>query len=394
MVNDLLIVLSAFGVVLVVAMSVSQRRLCTFRPGAEYSRTPPVSVLKPLKGADPGLADNLRTFFHLTYPEYELIFGAADGADPGLEVARQVASEYPEINCRFVASDREVGFNPKVNNLANMAAWASHELLLISDSNVAVASDHLQIMVSELQRPGVGMVTAPIRGTGASGLGGMLERWQLNTFVMGGVAAVSQLFRKVCAVGKSMILRRRDLERIGGFRELGKYLAEDQVSGEAMRRLGLRVTVAPLPVDNVLGNVTVRGFVARHLRWARIRRHASVGGYGAELLTNPLLPAAALVALDPGLVSIGLLTSIIFLLSMVGYASEWMLGVRSNPLWCPILVMVRGLVAALLWPVPLLSSSVVWRGRRFTIGRNTLLSLDPSDPWSPTEELQSKEVPA
>jgi ceramide glucosyltransferase len=394
MVSDLLIVLTVFGAVLVVAMYASQCRVLRFRPGAEYSRTPPVSVLKPLKGADSDLADNLRTFFLLTYPSYELVFGTADPHDPSLEVARRVAAEHPHVTSRFVVSEREVGLNPKVNNLANMAERARYELLLISDSNVAVPSDYLQVMVGELHRPGVGLVTSPIRGIGESGLGGVLERCQLNTFVMGGVAAVSLLFRRACSVGKSMLVRRSDLERIGGFRELGRYLAEDQVTGEAIERLGLRAVVAPQPVDNVLGNVTLRGFFARHLRWARIRRHTSSAGYALELLTNPVLPALALVAVDPGSQSFALLAGTVLLLSIAGYAAEWMLGVSASPLWYPPLVFVRGVVAAVLWPVALLSSGVKWRGHRFRIGRHTLLRPDPREPWPTPDELQSEEAPA
>jgi hypothetical protein len=152
--------------------------------------------------------------------------------------------------------------------------------------------------------------------------------------------------------------------------------------------------VAPQPVDNVLGKISFRAFIARHLRWARIRRHTSYGGYALELLTNPVLPALALVAVDPGPLSLGVLGGTVLLLSLVGYAAEWTLGVTSKPLLYPFLVLGRGVTVAVLWPVALLGSAVVWRGQRLRIGRHTLLRPDPGEPWPNPEELQSEEAPA
>ena len=55
---------------------------------ADY--TPPVTIFKPLKGMDEGLEENLRSFFRLDYPVYQLIFGVADADDPAIEVVRKL----------------------------------------------------------------------------------------------------------------------------------------------------------------------------------------------------------------------------------------------------------------------------------------------------------------
>jgi hypothetical protein len=127
-------------------------------------------------------------------------------------------------------------------------------------------------MTAHLLRPGVGLVTSPIRARPNGSFGAALESLQLNGFVMGRVAALSLYVGKPCVVGKSMMLRRAHLERLGGFAFLGRFLAEDQVCGEEIARLGLRIAVSAAPVDNVLAPLSLRDFASRHLRWARIRR--------------------------------------------------------------------------------------------------------------------------
>jgi ceramide glucosyltransferase len=369
----MLVSLTVFGMVVVLAMLGAQwRQLRAARrlPGVDL---PPVSVLKPMKGIDADLESNLESFFVLDYPAYELVFGVDRRDDPALEVARRVAARHPEVSVRFAIGGSEIGFNPKVNNLANILRHARYEVLLISDSNVAVDRSYLRTMAARLAEHNVGLVTSYIRGVGGSGLGGALEGLQLNTFVMGGVAMVGGLGGRVCSVGKSMLLRRSDLERIGGFAELGRYLAEDQICGELIEDLGRRVVVAAPPVDNVLGRLSVRRFAGRHLRWARIRRRISPPGYAAELLTNPLPAAAALVAVNPGPATAAVAVATLGGLCAAAIASEHLLGVRRPLRHYPVLVVLRSLLVAVLWPVPFLNSTVTWRGRCFTVGVRTLL---------------------
>jgi ceramide glucosyltransferase len=284
-----------------------------------------------------------------------------------------------------------VGFNPKVNNLANIATRANHELMVISDSNVRVPTDHLTTLVDELQC-GVGLVTSPVRAIGGRGFGGEIERSQLNTFVMGGVAAVNHVGLP-CAMGKTMLFRKNHLERIGGFTVLGQFLAEDQVMAEDINRLGLKTKVSPQPVDQPLGRLTLGQFASRHLRWARLRRRLAPVGYTAEALTNPLLPAVALLAVDPGAVSASVVGLTVGLSTAVGIATDRLLGVRSPLLTRPAIELGRGLLLAMLWPVPFFSSSVEWRGRRFRIGQRT--RLRPDEPaWAPVDDPQPEEAAA
>lgn len=366
----------------------AQRR--QLRPGSSGAASvyEPVSILKPLKGVDADLETNLESFFRLDYPAYEVLFGLDDPQDPALAVARAVAARHPGIPSRLVVSERRAGHNPKVNNLANIMPAARHELILISDSNVRVHPGYLRELVARIEEPGVGLVSSPFRGTHEHGIGGVLEALQLNSFVIGGVCAVSQLWSGVCVVGKSMLLRRSTLGAMGGFSFLSRFLAEDQVCGEEVAALGMRTAVAHHCVDNVLGEVSLSRFLGRHLRWARIRRRMNISAYLCELLLNPLVVAMAGCALAPSRHSLAvvLLTGIARV--MQGREAEAIAGVQ-RPVWTHLwLVPLRDLLVGAVWVVPFFATTVSWRGNRLRIGPRTLLIPESTSPAPALEPSQ------
>jgi len=381
-------VATSLGVLAV--MAVAQRRHLRTRPPVA-AELPPVSILKPLKGADAGLADNLASFMRLDYPSYEVLFGVRDADDPAVAVARAVAAAHPGVPAHVVVDRREGGLNPKVNNLANLLPIARHDVLLISDSNVRVGPGYLRELAAHLAQPGVGLVSSPIRAGCGSSLGAALEGLQLNTFVMGGVAALHRLFDEPCVVGKSMMLRRATLERIGGFEFLGRFLAEDQVCGQEVARLGERLALAHAPVENVLGPLSVRDFLARHLRWARIRRHVAPAGYAAEALLNPLLLAllgAAWLADLSGLVLV--FGTIAAKACLDAWVERTTGAARRGWHYLPLGV-VKDLLLAAAWPVPFLGSTVSWRGNRLRITRRS--RLVPADGGGAVETGPAAEQP-
>jgi ceramide glucosyltransferase len=230
----------------------------------------PVSILKPLKGSDEGLFENLESSFLLDYPEYELIFSVADERDTATSVVRKLMARYPRTRAKLIVGDVEVGTNPKVNNLIRSYAGAAHDWLLISDSNVRLAPDYLRKMMAHIEN-GVGMVTSVVSGNGAEGVGGCLESVYLNTVYARGMILTAALGRP-CVMGKSMLFQRSTADRFGGLKTLACYLAEDYMAGEAIRKLGLKVVVASEPVRQIVGSHSIGAFWSRHLRWGRIRK--------------------------------------------------------------------------------------------------------------------------
>ncbi|MCU0293056.1 MAG: ceramide glucosyltransferase [Thermoanaerobaculaceae bacterium] len=366
--------LAALGLGVLALMAGAQRRQLAAAPPPSPPSWPGVSILKPLKGIDANLEENLGGFFRLDYPHYEILFGVDDPGDPALWVARRVAAAHPHVPCRVIVDGRRVGSNPKVNNLANLARHMQHDVLWISDSNTRVEPGTLGNLVAHLHAPGVGLVSSPFRGVAASALGGACESLQLNTFVMGGVSAMHRLLGGVCVVGKSMLLARTTLDAMGGFAFLASFLAEDQVSGEEVARLGLRTAVATRMIDNVLGEQTVASFLRRHLRWAKIRRRMSPAGYLGELLLNPVfLTAVGVAASQTVEATILFATTWLIKTALDAFVERTIVGVRRPLALQPFLTLIKDLLIGVAWPLPWFDQTVCWRGNRLRIGPRTLL---------------------
>lgn len=333
---------------------------------------PPVSVLKPLCGADPGLEENLASVFRQDHPDFEVLLGAADADDPALAVARRVAAAHPHVRSRVVADARRTGANPKVNNLANLARLASHDVLVVSDSNVSVPRGYLTGLCAELAA-GAGLVTSPIAAPEGSTAGAALESLQLNTFVMGGAAAITRWTGGVCCIGKSMAFHRGDLDRAGGFEMLSRHLAEDQVLGEEFARMGLEVALAAEPVVNRAGGISVRQFASRHVRWARIRRWMNPVGAALEPLGNPVAASiAACAALPPAAAAAGASALLLFRAACDAWMESRIGVVRPFHRRLCLLV-AKETILLLATPAAWLSRDVGWRGRTYRIGPRTRL---------------------
>ncbi len=373
--DAVLAVVVGAGLACLVVMAASRRSILRASPPPPPSGLPPVSILKPLKGVDADLAENLRTLFRIDYPRFEVILGAEDDDDPALPVARAVAREHPGVRAIVVSDDRAVGHNPKVNNLANLLRRARHDLVLVSDSNIAVRPGYLKDLVAHRERSGAGLVWSLFRATAGRGLGAAFEALQLNVFVMGGVSAISSVLRMPCCVGKSMLLGRGDLAAVGGFEFLSNFLAEDQVCAEELVARGRPVAVSGHLIDNVLGRRTLREFAARHVRWARLRRHVNLPGYLGEILLNPVFLgiAGALALRTPA--SAAIAAGALAVSSALAAAGERAVGVR-RPLWTyPLLEAGLSLARGVLFVVPLLGRTLKWRSNVIRIAARTRIEM-------------------
>ncbi|HEY2031669.1 MAG TPA: ceramide glucosyltransferase, partial [Myxococcales bacterium] len=246
---------------------------------------PPVTILKPVKGEEPGLYENLASFAAQDFPDYEMLIGAEDATDPALTVARQVQRDFPHARIRVVTGARRLGLNPKVNVLASLARHAAHDVVVISDSNVRAGKSYLRETAAELSRPSVGLVTNVLTGRGR-GAGATFENLHLHSFVAGGTSLARVAAGRACVIGKSMMFRLSDLSKLGGFWAVRNVLAEDYVIGRSFERAGYEVALSPCLVEVTNDGWTLDRFVNRHLRWAQMRRRVAPLAYFAEVLLN------------------------------------------------------------------------------------------------------------
>lgn len=332
---------------------------------------PGVSILKPLCGADPDLAENLRSFFRQDYPDFELVFAIEDANDPAIPVVKALLKEFPEVPALLVVDPRAIGANPKVNNLANASRFARHDLVLISDSNVRVEPSYTAEMVACMSGPEIGLVTSPIVAKGAGNFATQLEAFQLHTFVIGGMCAANMVVETPLVMGKSMLLRRSDLEYIGGWSYLASYIAEDQVCGEAMHEVGKRVVMNITPITNVLGHLSLRKMFSRQLRWSTLRRKLHPLLFVAEPLQYVTTIALLWAILAPGLWSLIALAIVLPLKAMLDQRLESSLD-QHRGFWQTLRSSVaRDLVMTLVWICAWGYRTIHWRGRGWRIGKRT-----------------------
>ena len=177
----------------------------TRRPRKLPDFTPPVTICKPLKGVDEGLEENLRSFFRLDYPTFQLLFCVAEADDPAIAVVNRLLAEFPDHDARLIVGCPIFGLNPKVESLAAMDRYRKHDTILISDSNVRVRPSYLRETACYLADPSVGLVSNLFAGVGEEQTGAVLENLQLNGLIASGVALAAVL-RATCVVGKSMLM--------------------------------------------------------------------------------------------------------------------------------------------------------------------------------------------
>lgn len=344
--------------------------------------TPPISVLKPLKGTDPHLFDNLASIARQDYPEFEILFGCEDAMDPALAVARKVQRAHPEVPMTLVAGGSSVGYNPKVNNLAQLAKVARHDWILVSDADVRADAVYLRSVAAETADPRVGLVSNVIAGVQDESLGATLDCLHLNGFIASSVCGAEVLAGHPCVVGKSMLFRKSDFVELGGFGLVKDVLAEDYVLGQAYHQAGFKVALSGHPIRAICGTRSVEAFFKRHLRWSQMRRHISLTYFGEPLLLPMVwLVPALLLSLSHGralshtdaFVSLAALAAI----ATKVFADAWLaLRLRgSTPAVSDLaLLPLKDALILLAWFVAWFKNTAEWRGNDFHIGSGSSLT--------------------
>ncbi len=328
--------------------------------------TPAVSILKPVKGLDAQAYQNFASFCRQDYPGFELLFGVADPTDPVIPIVRRLQREFPQCDIRLVIAPA-LGTNPKVSILHGLAAQARHETFVISDSDIRVTPDYLRRVVAPLADARVGLVTCLYRGEAPLTFTARLEALHMGVTFLPSAIVAHELLSVPFAMGATMVLRREDLNRIGGFAAVADYLADDYQVSARITRLGLRVHLSDYVVASVLGATTFRDQWDREVRWARCIRVSRPWEYPGLLLTFST-PLATVFALATGFspsgqraLAISLLLRWLVAWRVTAYTDDR--EARRWLVWLP----VRDLLSALIWCMGAMGRHVVWRGERFAL---------------------------
>ena len=325
------------------------------------SPTPPVTILKPLHGAEPGLLAHLLSFCDQDYAgEIQIVFGCQERSDPAIDVARRVIALRPALAIDLVVDNRLHGSNRKVSNLIHCLARARHDVLVLADSDIEVDAAYLDHVVGALVPPGVGAVTCLYEGRGGRG-GAALSALAINAHFLPNVLVGMALGAATPCFGSTIALRRETLDRIGGLDAVADKLADDYAIGAAVRRLGLRVAVPGFTVRHACAEPTVGAFLAHQLRFARTIRGIDASGHAGSLITNPL-PLALIAALGSLAVAPWLIIAAVACRLVLVHAVATRFATAPQRLW---LLPICDLALFIVLVASFCGTSVEWRGHRF-----------------------------
>ena len=241
--------------------------------------TPPVSILKPVRGRDPQFFEAIRSHAVQQYPQFELIFGAAPN-DPAREDIERLKKDFPALAIQVLDSTSDAP-NGKVGSLEILAAAARYDVLLVNDSDIVVEPDYLKRVIGLLADPGVGIVTCLYRGRGAS-IPSKAEALGIATEFAPSVLVARLVASGGFALGSTMAFRVADLKAIGGFAAIREYLADDYQLGA---RIG-RVAMSDVVVETNLGAGTWLDVWKHQVRWSRTIRVSRTAGYFGYVVTQ------------------------------------------------------------------------------------------------------------
>jgi ceramide glucosyltransferase len=347
--------------------------------GSPTKALPPISILKPVKGTDPEIYESFRSHCLQDYPQYEIVFGVSDPNDPAIESVKKLQQEFPDRRIQLLVCPKILGANVKVSNLAQMLAEAHYDHLIVNDSDIRVEPDYFSRVTAPLADPRVGMVTCLYRGVAGATLGSRLETLGISTDFCPSVLAAWQLEGGIrFGLGSTLVFRRAELEKIGGFTSFVDYLADDYELGRRIAGLGLTVKLSDVVVETYVPSYHLREFFAHQLRWARGVRDARAEGYLGLIFTFGVAWSLLALAASCGeLWACAAFAITLFLrLAIALFVGRGVLRDRQilKYAW---LIPLRDLVAAAIWLVSLGGETVTWRGDRFRLNNGKLTRIAP-----------------
>ena len=340
-------------------------------PVPALAACPEVAILKPLHGAEPKLAANLASFLDQDYPgRIAMLCGIADPADPAAEAVGRLAVRSSWASVPLVVDATRHGTNAKVSNLINLAGRTNAPVVIVSDSDIAVAPDYLARIISALGHEHVGAVTCLYRGRGDAGGWSELAAAGISYQFMPAVVVGLATGRAQPCMGSTIALRAEVLERIGGFARVVDQLADDHALGAAVRETGLAVVVPPMLVVHGCDEASLAGLVRHEIRWNATIRSLDPLGYVGSIVTHPLPLALIGIALAGGagwqvVVLAGLARATLKL------RVDMIAGASSAPLW---MLPFRDILSLATFLAGLFARSIDWRGARLRMARGGRLS--------------------
>jgi len=343
------------------------------------SYTPPVSILKPVRGVDFASYENYSSFCRLNYPDYEILFAVNDAADPAVPLIHRLIAEFPGRTIRLLVGAEDLGANRKVNKLARLSHEAQHEILALTDGDVRVGPNYLREVVAPFVYESAGAVTSFYRSVAEHNLGAELEAIGASSDFFAGVLMADLTEGVNFALGASIVTTKRWLSKIGGFESIAGMLADDYELGLRIAEAGGRVLLSREPVWTMYPAQTARSFWNHQLRWARTVRLCRPLSYFGLIFTLglPWTLLAALVAPAKWISAAYVLAYLVLRYVMAWTVGVWGVGddVLRQKLW---LVPLRDAIYSAVWIASFASNRITWGGQEYTMRKGQMVPVTTS----------------
>lgn len=338
--------------------------------------TPPVSLLKPVRGADFATFENYASFCRQDYPDYEILFAVNDANDEAVPFVHRLIQEFPERRIRLLIGAENRGANRKVNKLARLTHEACHEIFVLTDGDVRVGPNYLKEVVAPFINGSTGAVTSFYRGVTEKNIAAELEAIGATSDFFAGVLMAEMTEGVNFALGASIVTTRRWLSKIGGFESIAGMLADDYELGRRIARAGGRVLLSREAVWTTYPAHTVKTVWNHQVRWARTVRFCRPLSYLGLIFTLglPWAVVAAVVAPAKWIAASYLLAYVILRLIMAWTVGVWGVGdeVLRRKIW---LVPFRDAIHFVVWIAGFFSKRIVWGGEEYFIVKGKMVPV-------------------
>jgi ceramide glucosyltransferase len=343
--------------------------------------TPPISVLKPVRGIDFGSYENFASFFRQDYPNYEILFAVNDDQDPAVPLVQRLIGEFPERKIRLLIGAEHLGANRKVNKLARLAREAQYEVLVLTDGDVRVGPHFLREVAAPLADPKTGAVTSFYRAIAERNLAAELEAVGASSDFFAGVLMAQWLEGIHFALGASIATTKKWLSTMGGFVAIANALADDYELGLRIAKAGGLIVLSREAVWTMYPAQTLRGFWDHQVRWARTVRLCRPLSYVGLLFTQglPWTLLAILVAPANWIGVSYLLAYLILRFTMAQTVGVW--GVQDEVLrrkfW---LVPFRDAIHFVIWLASFGSNQIRWNNVDYVVRDGQMMPIAGNSP--------------
>ena len=363
---------------------------------------PPVSILKPVRGLDPGAYENFASFCRLDYPEYEILFCVGDTEDPALAVLDRLVHDFPHRKIRvFVNSEHEAtqemaasaphpnaappkttirkastrkATNDKCAKLARLTDEAAYEHLAINDSDVRVEPDYLRRLMAPLANPRVGAVTMLYVPLVRSGWVESLQEAGMLSEFYPGLFVAKDLDGVKFALGPTIATCRSYLREFGGYAAIENRPADDLLIGRLTAEQGREVVLLPYAITTVPDFGSLRELFMKRLRWMTVMRHMRPAGHLGLIFTLGLPWMLLALLLSPTALIAGSFLGGYLLMRFALTLLVGSFGLGERGLWREmLLVPLWDAMAALIWLVSFTRHTIRWRGHDYAIVNGQLV---------------------